>query len=291
VFGNRLARLLVLLCLVWLAACLPRGTSVTDGKPGGLPTGAVTPAPAQPADTAPSPGAPSPIPGVTGTPGRLPGRVYVESARLIPPQRPQEAWHLQVEASLANGCTSLDGVTQRWEGEVLMVELQASSAAGVMCTEALVAVSEDVALATAGVPAGEYAVRIADLELSLPLGAAPAGTDPETPTLSLGECPRDLLIQPAAVELVAVEPPERGGMVNVVVSGYYPDGCTRYRGFSQTIQGRRILVTLSTSRPRDAMCTMAIVPYTVEIQLSTEGLAAGPLAIEINGVEAETTLP
>jgi inhibitor of cysteine peptidase len=78
--------------------------------------------------------------------------------------------------------------------------------------------------------------------------------------------------------------------VVAVVSGYLPDGCTRLTSAEVEQEDDTFVVTLSTVRPADAMCTMALVPFEESITLPVHGLEAGDYTVVANGVSATFTL-
>jgi len=62
----------------------------------------------------------------------------------------------------------------------------------------------------------------------------------------------------------------------VIVSGYYPDGCTELEEISVNQDGQEFILTLTTRRPAgDIACTEALVPFEESIDLDIVGLAAG----------------
>ena len=71
--------------------------------------------------------------------------------------------------------------------------------------------------------------------------------------------------------------------VHLLVQGDLPDGCTTLANWSVSREGNAFSVTLPTTRPKDAMCTQALVPYEVTIPLDVAGLAAGTYAVTVNG--------
>lgn len=78
--------------------------------------------------------------------------------------------------------------------------------------------------------------------------------------------------------------------VRALVRGYLPDGCTTLGDWSVSREGDTFKVTLLTTRPRDAMCTEALVPFETSIPLEALGLPAGTYGVEVNGAPAHFTL-
>lgn len=73
--------------------------------------------------------------------------------------------------------------------------------------------------------------------------------------------------------------------VNVIARGNLPDGCTRIDQIEQQRQGNTFLVTITTARPADQMCTQALVPFEQVISLDVAGLKAGTYTVDVNGVQ------
>lgn len=104
-------------------------------------------------------------------------------------------------------------------------------------------------------------------------GLAACGSDGEADPAELGE-------GPAFVEDVVVE--DRNGEYWATVTGFYPDACSTYGGSEQQVDGNTIAVTVTSTRPEDAVCAQALTPMTEEILLDTDGLAPGPYEVVVN---------
>ena len=72
--------------------------------------------------------------------------------------------------------------------------------------------------------------------------------------------------------------------VSVVARGNLPDGCTSIGQATAEREDKTFVVTLTTSRPLDAMCTQALVPYEQAVPLEVIGLPAGVYTVTVNGV-------
>ncbi|MBE0524792.1 MAG: hypothetical protein IBX40_10730 [Methanosarcinales archaeon] len=85
--------------------------------------------------------------------------------------------------------------------------------------------------------------------------------------------------------------------INVAAKGYLPDGCTKIDQTIKNWEGNTLFVTITTKRPVDVMCTMAIVPFNEVISLDVYGLEAGDYEVNVNGVrgsfklETDNSLP
>lgn len=75
--------------------------------------------------------------------------------------------------------------------------------------------------------------------------------------------------------------------VHVAARGNLPDGCTQINENATTVQrqGNTFDVYLETIRPRDAVCTEALVPFEHTIPLDVYGLEKGTYTVNVNGVE------
>lgn len=71
--------------------------------------------------------------------------------------------------------------------------------------------------------------------------------------------------------------------VNVEVTGYLPDGCTTIGNATTRKDGNTFYVQISTLRPRDALCTQALVPFTKVVPLDMYGLKKGVYTVDVNG--------
>lgn len=134
--------------------------------------------------------------------------------------------------------------------------------------------------------------------------------------LGVVSCGRPVLIQPTAnpdlpvssdqPAPAATEPPASGGaveiglamvdgldflimesmpvQVSVVARGSLPDGCTAIGQAATQREENTFVVTLTTVRPVDAICTQALVPYEHTVPLDVVGLPAGTYTVTVNGV-------
>lgn len=72
--------------------------------------------------------------------------------------------------------------------------------------------------------------------------------------------------------------------IHVVAKGYLPDGCTGIDRVEAKRDGNTFTVTITTKRPKDMMCTQAIVPYEKVVPIDVYGLKAGTYDVNINTV-------
>ena len=71
-----------------------------------------------------------------------------------------------------------------------------------------------------------------------------------------------------------------------VVRGTLGDGCTTLDEVTTTREGNVFRLRLTSQRPADAVCTLALVPFEEVVPLDVEGLPAGRYTVDANGVMA-----
>lgn len=72
--------------------------------------------------------------------------------------------------------------------------------------------------------------------------------------------------------------------VRVVAKGNLPDGCTKIDQIIQARQENTFEIKITTTRPADAVCTLALVPFEENVALDVVGLKAGVYLVTVNGV-------
>jgi inhibitor of cysteine peptidase len=78
--------------------------------------------------------------------------------------------------------------------------------------------------------------------------------------------------------------------ISVQVTGYLSDGCTTLGVIETTQADDTFLVTITTHRPADAVCTQQLVDFEENISLDVQGLPAGTYTVDVNGVTDTFTL-
>ena len=78
--------------------------------------------------------------------------------------------------------------------------------------------------------------------------------------------------------------------VHAKVTGYLGDGCTTLGEITQVREENTFEVTITTSRPAEAICTQQLVGFEETIPLDVAGLPAGTYTVDINGVTETFTL-
>ncbi|WP_455364353.1 hypothetical protein [[Eubacterium] cellulosolvens] len=71
--------------------------------------------------------------------------------------------------------------------------------------------------------------------------------------------------------------------INVVARGSLPDTCTEIYVVTKR-EGNTYFITITTSRPADAICAQVVTPFEKIIPLDVVGLKAGIYTVEVNGV-------
>lgn len=73
--------------------------------------------------------------------------------------------------------------------------------------------------------------------------------------------------------------------VQVIAKGNLPDGCTVIDQKTQKRVGNTFTVLITTKRPQDAICTLALKPFEERISLDVAGLPKGTYTVDVNGVK------
>ncbi|HUN23429.1 MAG TPA: hypothetical protein PK299_09905 [Anaerolineales bacterium] len=121
----------------------------------------------------------------------------------------------------------------------------------------------------------------------------------ETPAES-GSTPASAGTAPSVGTLVYVDSielqvdPATPASIVALVKGNLADGCTTIGTETQQLplgDSNVFSINLNPSRPADAMCTEALVPFERLIPLKTNTLPAGNYVLEIHGVTTEFAIP
>ena len=78
--------------------------------------------------------------------------------------------------------------------------------------------------------------------------------------------------------------------IAAVAHGTVPDSCTTVNEPIWHYEEHRFSVTLTTSRPPEAICAQVITPFTKRIPLEVVGLLKGEYEVIINGIGTEFEL-
>lgn len=251
---------LLLAGLLMLAACT------------GAPVEPLPPAATAPADEA------------TVTPGNnvppanvITGTAAVESIQILYLESFPLQIQVEVSGQLPDGCTQLDEPVIKQEGNLFQVELPTWRQADLLCTDALVPYTTAISLPVNGLAAGTYEVNVNGMTASFTLDV-----DNEMPAAPSG----------AYVDSVNVaDPASTPGELHITVEGNLADGCTTLTGTSQELLGSDWLITLTTFRDPNLMCTEALVPFRQVIVLGTQDLTPGKYNVIVNGLSAAVEIP
>lgn len=93
-------------------------------------------------------------------------------------------------------------------------------------------------------------------------------------------------VESVTARLVAGQPRQ----ATVTISGLLNDGATSLHEIKQQRVQEGVFITVITSRPRDAMASLAIIPFERTVTVDLTGLPAGTAVITVNGVRATLDL-
>jgi hypothetical protein len=79
--------------------------------------------------------------------------------------------------------------------------------------------------------------------------------------------------------------------VQAVLTGYLPDGCTTITGSEVVTEGPAFRVRMTTDRPADAVCTMAVTPFEQVVSLDVADLPAGVYQVVVNDLARNFEIP
>lgn len=123
---------------------------------------------------------------------------------------------------------------------------------------------------------------------TLTLGCFESGNNTSTINDTVDGTGEEYLYNDASVEEVDIQILESFPVqVHAVARGYLPDGCTQINENATTVnrEGNTFNVYLETIRPKEAVCTEALVPFEQTISLDVYGLEKGTYIVNVNGVE------
>jgi len=112
-------------------------------------------------------------------------------------------------------------------------------------------------------------------------GCGPAAESTATPPAGQGEIIRgEATVESIDVLIMESFPVQ----VNAVVRGTLGDGCTTLDPVTTTREGNTFRIRLTTQRPAEAVCTLALEPFEEVVSLDVLGLPAGVYTVDANGV-------
>lgn len=107
-----------------------------------------------------------------------------------------------------------------------------------------------------------------------------------TPALDVGN---EMIVQEANVESVTATVVS-ADLVDVTISGTFPDGCTSIGEVESELTNDTFMVTVMTQRPADLACTLAIEPFEHTLTLDVGTVPPGIYTINVNGVTTTVDL-
>lgn len=128
---------------------------------------------------------------------------------------------------------------------------------------------------------------------TLPPNTVPPGQGDASPQYPLGTAPDpNLTLKLADVERVeATYEPSPTPHARVVISGTLNDGATRIHDIRQQRVPGGVTLSVITSRPKDAVATLAIIPFERVVTVDLQGQPAGIFSISANAVGATVVVP
>ena len=115
---------------------------------------------------------------------------------------------------------------------------------------------------------------------ALPEPTATTGPTQEPTAVEGGIVTEEAMVESIEILLLESFPIQ----VHVVAQGNLPDSCTEIAEITEERDGDTFRVTITTSRPADAMCAAVLVPFEEVISLDVVGLPAGVYTVNVNGV-------
>ncbi|GEM_PF-405858 len=109
---------------------------------------------------------------------------------------------------------------------------------------------------------------------------AAVGPTPEPTAVEGGVIIKEAMVESIEILLLESFPIQ----VHVVAQGNLPDSCTEIAEITEERDGDTFRVTITTSRPADAMCAAVLVPFEETTSLDVVGLPAGVYTVNVNGV-------
>lgn len=117
---------------------------------------------------------------------------------------------------------------------------------------------------------------------SAPVSSGASTAEPSTP---VRPDETEIISGKATVESIQINIMESFPVqVSVTVKGTLNDGCTSIDQITTVREGSTYRTTITTSRPVEALCTEALVPFEETFPLEVAGLKAGTYTVVVNDV-------
>ena len=121
----------------------------------------------------------------------------------------------------------------------------------------------------------------------------PAETAPSNGATAAARSPADgSILKLAQIESVQAEMlPTQPAEAVVAIHGLLHDGATRVHEVQQQRLADGFVLSVVTSRPKNAVATLALIPFERSVTLSMQGMPKGPCKIVANGVTTTLVVP
>lgn len=144
-------------------------------------------------------------------------------------------------------------------------------------------------------PGGEPAANVDPTATEMPTESPdePVSSDDPTATPEPDAYPGDeeMIIQDAVITGVDIAIMESFPLqASAQIDGELGDGCTELAPIETEREGDTFYITIQTTRPADAVCTMELRFFSESVPLDIEGLEAGTYTVDVNGVTETFTL-
>ncbi len=181
---------------------------------------------------------------------------------------------LVISGHLPDSCSELERITQELDGDRIIVRVVAARPADAVCTQALEPFETTYPLDLSELEPGTYIVDVNGVETELVWEGAMVG--PQVGEYIYG----DALVDTFQVQIMESMPVQ----IALVIEGNFRDGCTELSEITQEVRGDRIVIQVRTQRPKDAMCTQALVPFSERYRLDLTDIEPGTYTLEVNGI-------
>ena len=207
----------------------------------------------------------------------------VDQVVVLTEGEPPFEYAVEIRGNLRDGCTEIESVTQTVEDDRILITIRTVRDDDALCTMALVPFVHVEPLDVVDLEPGEYTVDVNGVTATLELAMHDIVDDG---IIDNGLVGQDALIDDVRVISRATPP----AAYAVEIQGHFRDGCTSLHSVTQALDGDRIIVTVNTLRDPQAMCTMALVPFTYTVPLNIAGLEAGEYTVAVGDVTTTLTL-
>ncbi|MFW6115978.1 MAG: hypothetical protein ACOC7Y_02830 [Chloroflexota bacterium] len=193
---------------------------------------------------------------------------------------------------LRDGCTEIQEISQNFDAatNTFVIEITTVRPTDAVCTLALERFEETISLDVQGLPAGTYTVDVNGVSDTFTFSVdnvLPDDEDGDSADDSLTPQLPSVTRETADVEEISIRIMESFPVqVAVVARGHHRDGCTEIDEIRQSFDAATdtFFVEITTTRPTEALCTMALEPFEERVSLDVEGLPAGTYTVDVNGV-------